>query len=138
MKKGVLLIAGLLYFSINGFTQTIDSAHLQTENDSIVFTKVEVEAVAPASWGKYLQYNLNASIGTNNGAPPGTYKVLVQFIVRKDGSVTDVRAITHYGFGMEQEVVRVMQNSPKWTPATQNGHVVNAYRVQPVTFQIEN
>ncbi len=38
--------------------------------------------------------------------------------------------------GMEEEAVRVIKNGPKWTPALQNGRNVNAYRRQPITFQV--
>ena len=38
---------------------------------------------------------------------------------------------------MESEVMRIIRKSPKWAPALQNGRTVNAYRKQPVTFQIE-
>jgi hypothetical protein len=38
---------------------------------------------------------------------------------------------------MEEEVVRILKKSPKWSPAIQNGKPVKAYRRQPVTFMIE-
>jgi protein TonB len=37
---------------------------------------------------------------------------------------------------MEEEVMRVIQKSPKWRPAMQNGKPVKAYRKQPITFVV--
>jgi len=39
---------------------------------------------------------------------------------------------------MEEEAVRVIKKGPKWTPAIQNGRQVNAYRKQPITFQVQS
>lgn len=44
--------------------------------------------------------------------------------------------LTKYGYGMEQEVIRILKRSPKWIPAKQFGRAVSAYRIQPVTFQV--
>ena len=55
-------------------------------------------------------------------------------MVDKEGNIKAVIPITHHGFGMEEEVIRVMKLSPKWTPARQNGKIVNAYKMQAVTF----
>ena len=38
---------------------------------------------------------------------------------------------------MEEEAVKVIKKGPKWTPALQNGRNVNAYRRQPITFQVQ-
>ncbi len=111
------------------------------EDENKIFEKVEIEAAFPggeSSWRKYLERNLNPSAPVDNGAPEGTYTVYVQFVVSKDGSISDVRALTKHGYGMEEEAVRVIKKGPKWTPAIQNGRQVNAYRKQPITFQVQS
>jgi hypothetical protein len=50
--------------------------------------------------------------------------------------ITDIKQLTNHGFGMEDEVIRVISKGPKWNPAIQNGKQVKAYRRQPVTFQV--
>jgi len=72
-----------------------------------------------------------------NGAPAGQYTVVIQFIVDKNGDITDVTALSKNGYGMEQEVIRLIKNGPKWQPAMLNGAPVKAYRKQPITFVIE-
>lgn len=111
------------------------------EDENKIFEKVEIEASfqgGESAWRKFLERNLNPSAPVDNGAPEGTYTVYVQFVVSKDGSISDVRALTKHGYGMEEEAVRVIKRGPKWTPAIQNGRQVNAYRKQPITFQVQS
>lgn len=116
-------------------TTKTDSAELK------IFETVEVEAYFPGGeqgWFGYLRQNLNPSVPIDKGAPEGMYTVIIQFIVGKDGKVYDVKPLTKHGYGMEAEVVRILKKSPSWVPAVQNGKTVNAYRKQPVTFQVES
>lgn len=107
------------------------------DDENKVFTKVEIDASFPggiSAWKRYLQNNLNANAPVDNGAPPGTYTVIVRFIVSKDGSISDVVAETKHGYGMEQEAIKIIRKGPKWKPGIQNGREVSAYRRQPITF----
>lgn len=64
--------------------------------------------------------------------------VVVQFIVDQKGTLSDIKALTAHGYGMEQEVIRVLKKSPKWLPAQVNGRKVKAYRKQPITFAVSD
>lgn len=110
------------------------------ENANKIFEKVEIEASfkgGEKAWYKYLENNLEPGVAVENGAPEGRYTVYVQFVVSKDGSISDVKALTSNGYGLEAEAVRVVKNGPAWIPAIQNGRRVNAYRKQPVIFQVQ-
>ena len=110
------------------------------DDENKIFEKVEVEASFPGgdgAWRKFLERNLRGDVASENGAPAGTYTVVVQFVVDKEGNVSDVKALTSHGYGMEDEAVRVIKKGPQWKPAIQNGRNVKAYRRQPITFQIE-
>jgi protein TonB len=109
------------------------------EDENQVFTKVEVEASfkgGEKEWKRYLERNLEANVPVDNGAPEGTYSVVVQFIVDKEGKISDVKALTGHGHGMEEEAMRVIKKGPDWIPAVQNGRNVKAYRKQPITFVV--
>ncbi len=130
----------IFFLASNSYSQDT-SKPLLIAADSSIFQKVEVEAQFPGgitAWMRYLQNNLNADTPIKNKARNGTYKVIVRFIVSKDGSISNVTAETHFGHGMEQEVIRVIKTGPKWEPALQNGRPVNAYRRQPVTFVVSD
>ena len=98
-------------------------------------TTVEVQAQFSGDWHKFLLRNLNAQVGLDNGATAGSFSVWVQFVVDVDGTISDVRALTNHGYGLEQEAIRVIKKSKKWEPAFQNGIRVKAYRKQQITFE---
>ncbi len=106
------------------------------EDENKVFTKVEIEASYAGDWSKFLQRTLNPETPVNNGAPAGQYTVIVQFIVDREGSISDVKALTNHGYGMEEEAIRAIKKANKWNPAVQNGRQVKAYRKQPITFVV--
>jgi hypothetical protein len=105
----------------------------------MTFTKTEVPPKFPGgevAWRKFLEKNLNASTPVNNGAPVGQYEVSVQFIVDKEGNISNTKSLTTHGFGMEEVVVNLIKKGPAWEPAMQNGRQVKAYHKQSVTFVV--
>ncbi|HVG41821.1 MAG TPA: hypothetical protein VM888_09440, partial [Chitinophagaceae bacterium] len=70
------------------------------EDPNEVFTKVEVEASYAGDWPSFLRRNLNPDVPAQNGAPPGSYTVVIQFIVDKEGNVSDIKPVTSHGHGM--------------------------------------
>ncbi|MEP7237865.1 MAG: energy transducer TonB [Ferruginibacter sp.] len=134
MQKIVLALLCCLAFSKHGITQHLPMA------DTIVYTKVSVEASFPGgdeAWREYLMKNLKANVPVKKKAPAGIYRVVVKFIVSKDGTLTGIEAETAHGYGMEEEVIRIIKKGPNWTPALIDKKPVNAYRRQPVTFAVE-
>ena len=107
------------------------------DDENKIFEKVEIEASfkgGESAWRKYLERNLNPNTPVDNGAPEGTYTVWVQFVVDKEGAISDVKGLSNKGYGMEEEAVKVIKKGPPWEPAVQNGRKVKAYRKQPITF----
>ena len=103
-----------------------------------IFSKEAFFKEGKADWQDYLAENVKTKVPVKNGAPLGQYQVIVRFIVGKNGKIIDVRAETNLGYGMEDEVIRVIKKSPKWNPAIALGNPVNAYRRQPITFIVES
>jgi protein TonB len=58
----------------------------------------------------------------------------VGFVVDKSGKVRDVHLRKSIEFILDNEAVRIIENSPQWNAAFQDGRNVNAYRIQPITF----
>ena len=63
-------------------------------------------------------------------------KVFVQFVVDKDGSISQVQAIKGIGAGCDEEAVRVLKSAPKWKPGKQRGRPVRVRMVLPITFKL--
>lgn len=104
------------------------------------FSKVESQPAfrgGEKAYKDFLMRNLNANVPYDNGAPEGTYTVVLQFMVDKDGSISDLKALTKHGFGMEEECIRILKLS-SWVPAVQNGRIVKAYKKQPITYVVRS
>ena len=110
-------------------------------DDPKVFIKTEKPAEFPGgqtAWQEFLKKNLNSDVGILMGAPAGTYMVIVRFVIGKNGALRNFAAETKFGYGMEIEAIRVIKESPKWIPAFQNGHPVNSYLRQPITYVVRS
>lgn len=100
------------------------------------FTTVQIEARYTGNWENFLRRNLRPEVPVDNGAPAGRYTIIIQFIVDVDGTISAITPVTHLGYGMEEEAIRVLKKADKWEPAFQNGIHVKAYRRQPITFEV--
>ena len=100
------------------------------------FTTVEIDAKFIGNWKAFLERNLNANVPVDNGAPAGRYSVVIQFVVDREGNVSDIQTLTAHGYGLEAEAVRVLKKATKWEPAIQNGIKVKAYRKQVIVFEV--
>jgi protein TonB len=103
-------------------------------NDPLM--KVEIESEYPGgitAWQRFLNRNLHYPQDAVDNEIQGT--VVVQFIVDKEGNVSDVEAVSGPP-ELKAEAVRVIKKSGKWTPAIQNGRKVKSYKKQPTGFRI--
>jgi protein TonB len=132
-----IIVCSILALFLTGTLLAQDST--SKADDGQIFTREEQPAQfvgGDSAWKRYLSDNLNTSIPIKNDAPEDTYTVEVQFIVKKDGSIVDVKADTHWGYGMEEEAIRLIKNSPNWIPAHQNHRPVNAYTIAQINFVV--
>ncbi|RYF80875.1 MAG: hypothetical protein EON98_12995 [Chitinophagaceae bacterium] len=109
------------------------------EEQNRIFEKVEIEAsVNVARWRQHLERNLVRYIedAATAGMQPGTYTVMVRFLVEKDGSISRVLALNDPGFGLARGAAQVVESGPQWNPGEQNGRKVRSYHTQPITFVI--
>ncbi|MCK9304028.1 MAG: M56 family metallopeptidase [Bacteroidales bacterium] len=63
-------------------------------------------------------------------------RILLTFIVSKDGSVKDVRVVRGVDKSLDEEALRVVSASPKWTPGMEKGEAVNVRFQFPIIFQL--
>ncbi|PZF73343.1 energy transducer TonB [Taibaiella soli] len=64
-------------------------------------------------------------------------KVIVRFVVTRDGSLDDFHILQHVRYGCDEEVIRVMKLMPKWKPGEQEGEKVDVFYKLPVSFRLE-
>ncbi len=100
-----------------------------------LFTQVEEPPSFPGgkdAWIKYIVQKIQAAASEFTEKDYGTCRI--RFIVDKDGTVSDVQALTMKGTRLGEISINAIRQGPKWIPAKQNGHIVTAYTEQPVTL----
>lgn len=63
-------------------------------------------------------------------------RVFVEFVVNRDGSIQDVKAIKGIGAGCDELAVKVVQEAPNWNPGKQRGKPVRQKMVLPIVFKL--
>lgn len=88
-----------------------------------------------AGFYKYIQQNLRYPDEAQKMGLEG--KVFVEFVIEKDGSVDNIKILRGIGSGCDQEALRVIRNSPNWTPGeNENGETIPQRVVLPITFKL--
>ena len=83
---------------------------------------------------QYLSSNIHyPAVAAENGVQG---RVVVGFVVERDGSITDVNVMRSVDPSLDREAVRVVKNMPRWTPGKQNGSAVRVKYQVPVTFRL--
>lgn len=65
-------------------------------------------------------------------------KVYIQFVIERDGSITDVKVLRGVDASLDKEAVRVVKAMPKWKPGKQRGKPVRVSYTLPINFQLSN
>ncbi len=108
------------------------------EEENKVFDVVEQMPSFPGGQGALMQYLSShvkyPAVAEENGIQG---RVTVQFVVEKDGSVTDVRTMKSVDPSLDKEAERVVKSMPKWIPGKQNGSAVRVKYFVPVVFRLQ-
>lgn len=109
-----------------------------TEDWDKVFTKVEIEAgTNRQDWDSYMRKNAVLPASVARSIPPGTYKVLISFIIDINGSLQEIKADNDPGYGLATRALEIFKGyKGKWQPANQCGRLVKSYKKEPVIFVV--
>ena len=103
-----------------------------------IFTVVEQMPMFPGGEGAlmgYLRDNIHyPTVAAENGVQG---RVVVGFVVERDGSITDVNILRGVDPSLDREAMRVVTSMPKWTPGKQNGSAVRVKYQVPVSFRLQ-
>ncbi len=107
--------------------------------DNKVFTAVEQIPQFPGGIDAFYQFlgdNIRYPAESKKVASQG--RVIISFVVEKDGSLTNVRTVHGVDSSIDREAVRVIKLSPKWSPAIQNGKLVRVAYSVPIAFTLDD
>lgn len=88
------------------------------------------------AWAKFIQKNLRYPYMAQESGIQG--KVYLSFVIEKDGSITDVKVVKGIGGGCDEEAVRVIKKSPKWSAGIQNDTEVRVRYNMPINYTLSN
>lgn len=110
----------------------------KNEEENKVFDVVEEQPSFPGGQGAlmaWLRDNIKYPVVAAENAIQG--RVIVQFVVGKNGSISNVKVVKSVDPSLDKEAVRVVSSMPNWTPGKQNGTSVNVRYTLPVTFKLQ-
>lgn len=120
-------------------TRNGDSINEYKTDEKQVYMDVEEQAEFPGGlqglmkWlGKTIKYPPKAQKNKVEG------KVVVHFIIEKDGSISEVEIIESVDPDLDKEALRIVKKMPKWKPGKLNGNPVRTYFTLPVNFRLES
>lgn len=103
-----------------------------------VYQFVEIKPAFPGGLEglmRFLAENLNYPMEARESHIMGT--VVAEFVVEKDGRITNINIIRDIGGGCAGETLRVLEMMPRWSPGIQNDKTVRAKMILPVRFKLE-
>lgn len=142
MKKNrPILILICLMLSISTKAQT-DFSNTHSRDSSknlkqeVIFTTVEQMPEFPGGQEKLNKFLLQIKYPRAARKKGVSGKVYVTFVVNSDGKINNVKILRGLGYGLDEEVLRVVNKMPDWIPGKQNGKEVNVQFNLPVNFNL--
>lgn len=133
-RKNVSLKVALMMFVLL-FSFMTSTA--QTKKNDMLFSVVEVMPQYPGGQIAMLKYIMENIKYPEQAMKKGIQgRVVVSFIVEKDGRVSNVRLLRSVESSLDKEAVRVVKSMPKWSPGKQNGKPVRVRFNVPVMFKL--
>ena len=133
MKKWIALF--VMFF----IAETIVFAQVDTVDDPLIFTPVDVDAEFPGGIEGLIMFvcmNVEYPEQARTAEVEGT--VYASFCIDKDGSVSNITILKDIGYGCGDAVVKMLKSMPQWKPAKNRGKNVRSEFNLPVTFTLSD
>eukprot|EP01037_Dinobryon_pediforme_P017241 gene17241-17431_t len=107
-------------------------------NTTKVFTRIEQVPEFPggiSAFGEFLGRNIRYPADSRRNGTQG--RVLLSFVVERDGSLTDFHVVRGVDSSIDREAIRVLKMSPNWSPGIQNGKPVRVAYSVPIAFTLD-
>ena len=107
------------------------------KDDVILDEKIEQKPQFPGgdyALMNFIRANIQYPTTAQEAGTQGT--VLVRFVVRYTGKLTNIKALEGVGNGLDKEALRVVKEMPDWIPGRDNGKAVSAYYTVPIKFKL--
>ena len=109
-----------------------------SENEGTVYSTVEQMPMFPGGMQAAMEFlgkNMKYPVAAQKAKIEG--RVIVQFVVDKDGSITKAQVVNSVSPELDAEAIRVVNLMPKWNPGKQRGQEVPVMFTMPITFRLQ-
>lgn len=116
--------------------EAVEKARREAETNEVIDAPDEMPEYpgGQAQLMNFLQSNIHyPAVAVENNIQG---RVIVEFVVEKDGSISNVKVIKSVDSSLDKEALRVINSMQKWSPGKKNGKVVRVKNIVPVTFQL--
>ena len=127
----IVILNTLFYMQANA-----SSVIIHQSDTSVLIQKPAEFPGGQDKWQDFLAANLDYDIAVKNDAPTGKYNVVFAFVINREGEIKDIRFEKNPGYGIAEEVIRVLNECPRWIPASQNGKNVIYRHRQTLLFEV--
>ena len=116
-------------------TLVAEPDHNQSNSTLSVYRIVEQMPAFPGDLSEFLFKNIRYPDSSAESGAEG--RVVIEFIVRKDGSLTDARIVRHADKALEQEALRLISTMPRWKPGRNKGVPVDVLFTLPIIVELD-
>ena len=119
--------------------QPVAKEEVKQQEEEVIFQVVEQMPEFPGGMSeamKFLAKNIKYPVAAQQAKIEG--RVIVQFVVGKDGSISDVHAVRSVSPELDAEAIRVVSMMPKWNPGKQRGKAVSVSYTMPIMFRLQS
>ncbi|RYZ95974.1 MAG: TonB family protein [Sphingobacteriaceae bacterium] len=130
----LLLIAGIFICKAHPLSDTLKNNIPRADG---IYMAVDVVPEFPGGlgeFGRFLAHNIRYPARAREQKISG--RVFAGFVVETDGSLSNIKILRGLGSGCDEEVIRVLSQSPRWSPGLQNGRAVRVQYNMPVGFSL--
>ena len=121
-------------FSDNGSKYIVPLRHVNTGKTFDVVEEMPQFPGGPSALFEFLSKNIQYPKDAEKAKLQG--RVIVTFVVKKDGSIKDAKVVKSVAPSLDAEALRVINAMPNWTPGKQGGQPVNVKYTVPLTFRL--
>ncbi|CAH0168810.1 hypothetical protein SRABI27_01547 [Pedobacter sp. Bi27] len=129
----------LIFLALTGIAMCLNQAKAQDNSNKVYdFVSVEKQPAFPggiSNFYRYLSHEIKYPEAAKRNNTKG--KVFASFIVEKNGTLADIQIIRSLSPETDKEAVRVLNKSPRWNPALQNGIPVRVKYNMAINFALK-
>ena len=131
MKRIIFIVLAIMVtLSINAQSE---ATHVEEKVYDVVEEMPQFPG-GPSALFEYLSNNLQYPVVAEENGVQG--RVIVTFIVEKDGSISNAKVVKAVDPSLDKEAIRLVESMPNWIPGKQNGEPVRVKYTVPVTFRL--